>query len=244
MSLPTASFLDEMKSKCDQAVEKAGGKRPTLEIADKVLNFCSRNGSEILKMGGEMALQSGVTHLATASGVSSGVAIPHTAIPVVASGGVVFMPLGAALAPWIAAAKVASMAESVYDLHDLNDMAKGKRKGLACSCGNCTKQVGYAIDKKEVVAARIGVGVFTAGASEILYRGLYSFGKSIKSKILKETRPKETHAKALVESARQGCHVAMATILTLVGGDGKKAVRQAVTIIVCEDGWERLKSYM
>lgn len=244
MSLPTSSFLQEMKRQCDRAVKEAGGKRPTLAIADKVLNFCSRNGGEILQMAVETGIQSGVTHLATASGVSSGAVIPHTVIPVIASGGVAFMPLGAVLAPWLAAAKVASMADSVFELHDLNDMAQGKRKGLVCSCGSCSKQVQYAIDKKEVMAARIGVGVFTAGASEILYRGLYSLGKSLKSKIMSETRPKETHAKALVESARQGCDVAMATILNLVGGDGKKAVQQAVTIMVCEDGWERLKKYM
>ena len=238
MTLPTVSFLQELKRKCDEAVEAAGGERPTLTTMDKVLNFCSRNGGEVLQTAIGSGLKSGVTHMATAAGVSSGVAIPGTSVPLVMTGGVVFIPLGAVLAPWIGAATIAYKADSIFQLHDLNDMAKGRRQGLSCTCGNCSANIEYAVGKKETVVARTAIGIFTAGISELGFRTA-SIVKSFE-----KNRPKERHARSLTESGRNGCNVALATILNLVGGEGKKAIRQATTVLVCEDGWSRLKKYM
>ena len=164
MTLPTVSFLQELKRKCDEAVEAAGGERPTLTTMDKVLNFCSRNGGEVLQTAIGSGLKSGVTHMATAAGVSSGVAIPGTSVPLVMTGGVVFMPLGAVLAPWIGAATIAYKADSIFQLHDLNDMAKGRRQGLSCTCGNCSANIEYAVGKKETVVARTAIGRPTSEA--------------------------------------------------------------------------------
>ena len=55
-------------------------------------------------------------------------------------------------------------------------------------------------------------------------------------------------SRGLVESARAGCTIAIATIFLLSGrweamrGGNEETMRRAIAIITSEDGWSQLKS--
>lgn len=160
--------------------------------------------------------------------------------------GVAFVSFGAVLAPWIAVADVARRSTDIFDLYDLKEHADGTRRGSAdvryvCLCGKCAGNIQYVIDKKERNAARVAIGVGTLGVSAVFTSG-WSVAKSFQS-----GRPKEMTSRALVESARGGCTVAMATIFLMSGnwqflrGGNAGTMRRAIAIITSSDGWKVLK---
>lgn len=197
-----------------------------------------------LKLG-PTAMQSGVTQGAAAAGVTSGLQVVG-----IGAVGITLAPIGAALAPWIGAAMVASQAGKIFDLYDLRDDAlKGGNSPVLyrCGCGNCGKNIQYIIDKKERNVALVAVGVGTLGVSAI-FKGFHSLGKKLYSAAKSETRPKAKVSQDLVESARGGCTAAMGVIFLLSGSWSLTGPRDAqtmvtaVAIMTSSDGWEKLKS--
>jgi len=190
------------------------------------------------------AAQSGITQGAAAAGVSSGLQVGGAVL------GTTFAPLGAALAPWIAAATIATQAGKIFSLHDLKaDASRSQNADVnyKCVCGACAKNIGYILDKKERNVALMGIGVATVGASAIL-KGIHSAGKALYSKAKGEMRPKEKVSRDIVLSARQGCTAAMGTAFLLSGtwsftGNREAAtMATAVAIITSEDGWDKFQS--
>jgi len=203
-----------------------------------MLQSLERARGDLAVTAGSMAGKGAINAGATAAGVT-------TAGATTAVGFVAFVPLGAALAPWIAAADIARQAGAIFELHDLKEqaVARGAAAGrYRCLCGNCFENISYVLDKKERNVGRIAIGVATVGVSAV-FTSIYSIGKSFQS-----GRPKEIHSKGLVASARGGCTVAMATIFLLAGnwefmrGGNAGTMRRAIAIITSEDGWETLKS--
>src|SRR5690554_1384742 len=87
----------------------------------------------LLAKAAPAAAQAGVEHGAAALGVSSGLQVGRTVGGVAV--GVTLAPIGAALAPWIAAATVASQAGKIFSLHDLKaDALKGGGSAVNYSC--------------------------------------------------------------------------------------------------------------
>ncbi|MGH7081372.1 MAG: hypothetical protein ACREFV_02770 [Acetobacteraceae bacterium] len=186
------------------------------------------------------AAQSGVTQVASAVGVNSGLALAT---------GISIAPIGAAIGPWIAAAAIATQAGKIFDLHDLKaDAARGGSQATdyGCACANCARNIGYIIDKKERNVGIVAVSAFTFGVAAIL-KGIHSVGKSLHSKATGDMRPKERTCRDLIVSARRGCTAAMGTIFllagswSLTGSRDSKAMATAVAIITSEDGWEKFK---
>ncbi|MGF1626119.1 MAG: hypothetical protein ACFCVH_14650 [Alphaproteobacteria bacterium] len=194
------------------------------------------------------AVQAGVSHGAAAAGVSSGLQVGFTVGSVAV--GTAIAPIGAALAPWIGAAVVATQAGKIFSLHDLKaDALRGGSRDVnySCACRKCAKNIGYIIDKKERNVALVAIGVGTLGASAIL-KGFHSLGKKLYSAAAGETRPKETVSREVVESARGGCTTAMGAVFLLsgswsfTGNRDSETMATAVAIITSADGWEKLKS--
>lgn len=207
-------------------------------------NVCA----SIMSKLGPAAVQSGVTQGASALGVSSGAHIGFQIGAV--SVGTAFAPVGVALAPWIGAASIASQAGKIFSLHDLKaDALKSGNSPVnyTCNCGKCAQSIGYVLDKKERNVALVAIGVATVGVSAI-FKAVHSIGKSAVSAIKGEQRPKELTCRALVDSARGGCTVAMATIFLLsgswsfMGNRDASTMATAVAIMTSKDGWEKLKT--
>lgn len=206
--------------------------------------FTSVLKSLAMKLG-PTAMQTGATQGASALGVSSGLQVVG-----IGAVGITLAPIGAALAPWIGAALVASQAGKIFDLYDLKDDAlKGGNSPVlySCRCGKCAKNIQYIIDKKERNVALVAVGVGTLGVSAI-FKGFHSLGKKIYSSAKGETRPKEQVSRALVDSARGGCTAAMGVVFllsgswSLTGPRDAETMTTAVAIMTSSDGWEKLKS--
>lgn len=206
--------------------------------------FSSVMKSLMLKLG-PMAAQTGVTQAASAAGVTSGLQVVA-----VGAASVTLAPIGAALAPWIGAAMIASQAGKIFDLYDLRDDAVKSTKSptrYGCGCGNCVKNIQYIIDKKERNVALVAVGVGTLGVSAI-FKGFHSLGKKIYSAAKSEMRPKEKVSRDLVDSARGGCTAAMGVVFllsgswSLTGPRDAETMATAVAIMTSSDGWEKLKS--
>jgi hypothetical protein len=193
-----------------------------------------------------VGVQSGITHAVAASGVASGLQVGFTMGSVAV--GTAVAPVGAILAPWIAAATIATQAGKIFSLHDLkSDASRGGSKDVnyTCVCGSCAKNIGYIIDKKERNVALVAVGVGTLGVSAI-FKGIHSVGKKLYSKAAGEMRPKEKTCRAIVDSARRGCTTAIGTVFLLsgswsfTGGRDTETMATAVATITSVDGWEKL----
>ena len=189
------------------------------------------------------AISHGVT---AATGVSTGLQV-GAAVGGVALG-VAIAPIGAALAPWIAAATISTQAGKIFSLHDLKaDATKGGSADVnyKCVCGACAKNLGYVIDKKERNVALVAVGVGTLGVSAI-FKGIHSVGKKLYSKAAGEMRPKEQTCRALIDSGRKGCTTALGAVFLLSGSWSLTGTREtetmatAVAILTSDDGWEKL----
>jgi len=159
--------------------------------------------------------------------------------------GVTLIPFAAVLTPWIGAAQVATQAGTIFELHDLKEFAvkPGEANGnkYFCMCGKCADNIQYVVDKKERNVGRIGIAVGTLGVSTIFTKA-YSIGKFVKSYAKGEERPKERTCRGLLEAARGGCTVAMATVFLLAGnwqfmrGGEAGTMRRAIAMITSEDG--------
>jgi len=238
MGLPTPAELNVLSQ---HLVDQ---KRLCMGNWDKFSNVAK----SIMSKLGPAAMQSGVTHGAAALGASSGAQIGFQVGAV--SAGIAFAPIGVALAPWIATASIASQAGKIFSLHDLKaDAVKSGSSSVnyTCNCGKCAGSIGYVLDKKERDVALVAIGVATVGVSAI-FKTMHSIGKSAASAIKGEQRPKELTCHALIESARGGCTVAMATIFLLSGSwsfMGKReasTMTTAVAIMTSQDGWKKLKT--
>lgn len=189
--------------------------------------------------GAPSAAQGAVTHGAAQVGVTSGLTI---------MGSITVAPIGAALAPWIGAAMVASKVGKVMGLYDIKNGAVGNGVGdYPCSCGHCQKNIQYIIDKQENKAAYIAIGVATLGVFTI-GKASHSFGKWAYSLAKGQQRPKERVSRELVNSARKNkCRAAMAIIFllsgswSLHGSAEQKTWCTAIAIIASGDGWEEFQ---
>lgn len=238
MGLPTPAELNDLSRLLVYQERLCMGKW------DKFANV----SKSIMSKLGPAALQSGVTQGAASLGVSSGAHIGFQIGAV--SVGTAFAPVGVALAPWIGAATIASQAGKIFSLHDLKaDALKSGSSPVnyTCNCGNCAKSIKYVLDKKERDVALVAIGVATVGVSAI-FKAVHSMGKSVTSAIKGEQRPKELTCRALIDSARGGCTVAMATIFLLsgswsfTGNRDASTMATAVAIMTSKDGWEKLKT--
>lgn len=238
MGLPTPAELNDLsKLLVDQ-------QRLCMGKWDKFSNV----SKSIMSKLGPAAMQSGVTQGVGALGVSSGAHIGFQIGAV--SVGTAFAPIGVALTPWIGTASIASQAGKILSLHDLKaDALKSGRSPVnyTCNCGKCSKTIGYILDKKERNVALVAIGVATVGVSAI-FKGVHSIGKSASSAIKGEQRPKELACRALIDSSRGGCTVAMATIFllsgswSLMGNREARTMATAVAIMTSKDGWEKLRT--
>ncbi|MFC1758188.1 hypothetical protein ACFL2H_05405 [Planctomycetota bacterium] len=215
MSLPTNAQMETLGKLVVDEGKRTHGKWYTYEGMKRTLQ---RSGGFVT----QSAAKTAVTHGAAAAGVATGT---------------MFVPFGAVLSPWIGAASVVKASGDIFDLDDLLDHNQKKTVGhYNCNCGSCQKNVKYVLDKKERNVARIAVGVGTVGVSAI-FTSLNSIRKSFQS-----GRPKEMTCKGLVESARAGCTLAMATIFLLSGkwvftkGANVDTMNRAIAIITSEDG--------
>lgn len=235
MTLPTPAQLNELSKLIVDHEKITKGKWYTYK---GMLQSLERMRGDLASTAASSGAQSALTH---ASGVTSGIAV-GTGVATVT-----FVPFGAVLAPWIAAADIARQAGDIFELHDLKDYAAARNNSGSdvryfCKCGNCFNNIKYVVDKKERNVARKAVGVFTFGISAIV-TSANSIYKSFQS-----GRPKEMTSKGLVDSARGGCTVAMATIFLLSGnwqflrGGNAGIMRRAIAIMTSSDGWEVLKS--
>lgn len=234
MTLPTPV---QMKALSELIVEHGKITKGKWYTYKGMLQSLERMKGEIASSALGSGAQSALTH---ASGVASGITVGAG----VAS--VTFVPFGAVLAPWIAAADIARQAGDIFELHDLKEQAAGRGQNskmthYTCQCGKCFENIKYVVDKKERNVGRIAVGVFTIGVTVIATKA-YSVYKSFQ-----KGRPKEMTSKGLVNSARSGCTVAMAAIFLLAGnwqflrGGNAGIMRRATAIITSEDGWQVLK---
>lgn len=223
MSLPSPEQLESLSALLIVEGKKTQNKWYTYQ---NVLSSLERNKGDLASMAVSGGVKSGVNAAGAAAGVATGVA---------------FVPIAAALTPWIAAAEVVRQAGDIFELHDLKEEALKTGGRYKCVCGKCAINIGYVVDKKEMGVAKIAVGVATLGASAI-FTTAHDISKSFES-----GRPKELHSKGLVDSARIGCTVAMAAIFLLAGnwafmkGGNAGTMRRAVSILTSEDGWAELK---
>jgi hypothetical protein len=234
MPLPSPTQLERLREDLGfaRSVETYGTYQ---KVRNGLLGIIGKLGNLSVDTGAQFA----VTSL---SGVAShSVSLGHLASLGVAS--VSLFPIGAALGPWIGAARIAWQSDGIFAFHDLNDFAKGKRGAYyTCSCGKCSEGLSYVIDKKEANVAIAAVSIFTAGLPLIVDR----FNSVRKS--LQPGRAKERYSKTFVNSARKGCDVALVAIMLMCGdwpadkpADPKNYV-EAVTCLIADNGWELVKS--
>lgn len=235
MPLPTPDQLRQLQRILARAPQSVQGVKQHYGSYDKAMNtlaFLTKEGA-IYAAGS--AAQSGVTKLSGAATLSVG--------PVVGGMQAALFPVGAALGPWIGAARIAGQADGVFALHDLREYAtRSEGSYYPCSCGKCAEGLQYVIDKKETKIAIGAVSIFTLGLPFAVDK-LNSVRKSFQS-----NRPKERFSRQFVESAKGGCLNAMATIMLLCGkwsqtkpADATQYIT-AVSCIVADNGWELLKS--
>jgi len=238
MGLPTPEELDRLSGLVVKQGQLCHGKWEKFKGVLKAIL------TKVATDAPSTALDKGTAALGVSSGANIGFQVAGAAI------GTTFAPIGIALSPWIAAATIASQTGKVFGLHDLKaDALKkgGSKVNYSCHCGNCAKNIGYIIDKKERNVALVAVGVATIGVSAI-FKAAHSIGKKVKSKIVGEQRPKELTCRALIDSARGGCTSAMAAIFllsgswTMFGQRDVKTMATAVAIMTSEDGWEKLRT--
>jgi hypothetical protein len=236
MALPTPDQMQELSTLVVEQGKVVKGKWYTYKGMKQTLDRASGSiataavGSAV-KAGAGAASGTGAA-LASATGVGAGIFA------------VTFIPFGAVLAPWIAAVDIARVAGDIFELHDLKDDAS-KGAGSTrykCGCGKCAQNIKYVVDKKERNVGRVAIGVGTVGISA-LFTSVYSIAKSFQG-----GRPKELVSKGLVESARAGCTVAMASVFLMCGnweflrGGNGGIMRRAIAVITSTDGWEVLKA--
>lgn len=226
MSLPTPTQLAELSKLIVEHGKLTNGKWYTYK---GMLQTLERAGGELVTSAVSSGAQNALTRGGAVIGVTTGSA---------------FVPFGAVLAPWIAAADVVRRSGDIFELHDLKEHALSKKVNdlqYFCKCGKCFENIKYVVHKKERNVARIAIGVATLGVSVVFTTG-YSVYKSFQS-----GRPKERTSRGLVESARGGCTVAIATIFLLSGewkfmrGGNAGIMRRATAVMTSEDGWEALK---
>lgn len=225
MTLPTPKQLEELSKLIVKHGQETKGKWYRYDEMLRALED-SRSGKIVGKAADRA--KSAVTKGAGALGVSTGSNV---------------VPFGAVLAPWIAVADIAHRSGTIFELHDLKEQALSNTTHLQyyCKCGKCFENIKYVVDKKERNVGRIAVGAFTLGLSTVATTA-HSIYKSFQS-----NRPKEMVSRGLVNSARGGCTVAMATIFLLSGdwkflrGGNAGIMRRATAIITSQDGWEKLK---
>lgn len=227
MSLPTPAQLEELSRRIVEHGKLIKGKWYTFK---GMLQSLEQASGDIASKVVGTAAKSGVNAVAATAGLTAGAA---------------FVPLGTALAPWIAAAEIVRQAGTIFELHNLKDYAlqsERSKNRYYCVCGKCFENIKYVVDKKERNVGRVAIGVATLGVSTV-FTTANSIVKSFQS-----GRPKEMVSKGLVESARGGCTVAMAAIFLLAGnwqflrGGHAGTMRRAIAIITSEDGWEVLKA--
>lgn len=235
MPLPTPDQLKQLQSILGRAPHSVKGVKQHYGRYDKAMNtlaFLAKEGS-IYAAGS--AAQSGVTKVSGAATLSVGLGVGGMSAAL--------FPVGAALGPWIGAARIAGKADGVFALHDLREFASGSKGSYyPCSCGKCAEGLQYVIDKKETKIAIGAVSLFTLGVP-LAFDKMNSIRKSFQS-----NRPKERYSRQFVESAQGGCLNAMATIMLLCGkwsqtkpADPAQYIT-AVSCLVADNGWELLKS--
>lgn len=230
MPLPTPDQLADLREKLKLS---SLGSAPTYGTFEKVRNGLLGTLTKVGNFAAETAAQQAVTHASGAASYVVSVGGASTAL----------FPVGAALGPWIAAARIAWQADGIFAFHDLKDFASGKRGAYyKCSCGKCATGLQYVIDKKEANVAIAALSVFTVGLALMADR-INSMRKSFQS-----NRPKEMHSRQFVASARAGCDVALVAIMLMCGDWPKdkpadpKLYVEAVTCVIADNGWELVKS--
>lgn len=230
MPLPTPAQMRDLHAKLELS---RLSDRPHYGTWDKV-----RAGLlGVLQKGGMLAVETGVKSAVTDLSGAASYAVG------VGGASLTLFPVGAALGPWIGAAKIAYAADGIFAFHDLKDFAAGaKGSYYSCSCGKCVAGLQYVINKKENNVAIAAVSIFTAGLPLIVDK-INSVRKHFQA-----DRPKEQHSRQFVQSARGGCVNAMAAIMLMCGKwpkDGAadpKLYVEAVTCIIADNGWELVKS--
>ncbi len=225
MTLPTNIQLTELSK---QIVEEGKNLKGEWYTYNGMKQSLDRSGGDLIVSAASAGVKAGVNALAVSGGVATGVA---------------FIPFAVVLTPWIAAASIVQQSGTIFELYDiLEAYERGTVGSYNCKCGKCVGNIKYVIEKKEINTAKIAIGVATVGVSAI-FTTINSIRKSFQT-----GRPKEMTSRGLVESARAGCTIAIATIFLLSGrweamrGGNEETMRRAIAIITSEDGWSQLKS--
>ena len=229
MALPPPERLHELAHIFHTAAPPPESFEPFSSVKAKLAKYTKM----VAMAGAQSGIQAGIT---AASGTT-------TVMVGFGAASIALFPLGAALAPWLAALAIGYKANGIFALHDLRASARGRGEvSYSCSCGHCDANLTYVIDRKETNVAIMAVGVFTLGLALIADR-INSVRKSFQS-----NRPKERICISLVEGARAGCICAIAAIMMICGKwkhDEKadlELVTEAIAIIWSNDGHARLKS--
>lgn len=230
MPLPTPDQLIELQRRLNLSGSGSAKKYGTV---DKVQNALRNQLKEAMIYGAGATVKATVTHVSGAAAFSAGAAGVSVAL----------FPIGAALGPWIGAARIAGKADGIFSLHDLKKYANGEKGSYyPCSCGKCAEGLQYVINKKEYKIAIAATSLFLAGIPFAATK-INSFRKSFQ-----KGRPKERYSQQFVSSAQEGCLNALATIMLLCGKwPQNKAVDPSqyidpITCILAENGWQLLKS--
>jgi hypothetical protein len=230
MPLPTPDQLIELQRRLNLSGSGSAKKYGTV---DKVQNALRNQLKEAMIYGAGATVRATVTHVSGAAAFSAGAAGVSVAL----------FPIGAALGPWIGAARIAGKADGIFSLHDLKKYANGEKGSYyPCSCGKCAEGLQYVINKKEYKIAIAATSIFLAGIP---------FAATKVNSVRKRSqkgRPKERYSQQFVSSAQEGCLNALATIMLLCGKwPQNKAVDPSqyidpITCILAENGWQLLKS--
>src|SRR3546814_17307472 len=100
--------------------------------------------------------------LSTAVGSGAKSALTQGAGILGVSTGAAFVPFGAVLAPWIAAADVVRRSGDMSELHDLKEHALSKKPTelqYYSKFEECYQNIKYVMDKKERTVGRITIGM-------------------------------------------------------------------------------------
>jgi hypothetical protein len=230
MGLPTEEILKQLGALVVGEGKKSNGKWYTYK---GVMDSLDRMKGDIAVTAAGSGAQSAVTGVAAVGGVHSGL-VAASAMGIAM---VTFMPIGAALAPWIAAATVAAQNNDINELIGLEESY-----AYSCKCGGCRKRIKYVYEKKQINIAKKVAGVFTAGVATLVTTA-YSVYKHYYG-----AHEKDEAAKGLVESARTGCTIAMAAIFLICGnwssvrGGDVGTMKRACAVMTSEDGWLVLKN--
>jgi hypothetical protein len=269
MPLPSHEVILEIHESIQQWNKKYEfAKKPDFEncknFLERAWGVVKEGAQEVAEESGKFIIDQVAERRFETVGIAAHGAAVHVAgVAVVGVGMLAVAPLSAVVGVWKNAYEVSEMAEGIFGLYDLLELAKkpsGRHDEFQCICTHCAKNIKYIIDKGEWRVLHIAVSVATLG----VWWGAKKAHSAIKS--MQPTSKKCQVSKELVEAAKSGCSVATLTIFLRVAdkmgfeakdkkndkkfdikreekrkATNKKTLATVAAIICSEDGWQEFK---